>query len=80
MHIWIEPQTWEGDQKPLVQLDVKITNFLDMEKVSGSEAVGSPHRKCTCLALPARRRNVLKPAVFCRDGLLLNHQVVAFAR
>ncbi|KAI0927186.1 hypothetical protein AcV5_007789 [Taiwanofungus camphoratus] len=40
MHIWIEPEVWI-EEKPVVQLDVKVTSFLGNERVPGWRAIES---------------------------------------
>ena len=58
MHIWIEPADWEGPERPIVQLDVRLRHYLGREKVSGSEAVGSRNSGCKSpppLPLPSLR-------------------------
>ncbi|KAH9947599.1 mitochondrial protein Pet127-domain-containing protein [Amylocystis lapponica] len=42
MHVWIEPETWaDGEPKPLVQLNIKITNFLHKAPSNARKAVMS---------------------------------------
>ncbi|KZT73737.1 Pet127-domain-containing protein [Daedalea quercina L-15889] len=41
MRIWIEPARWHDPQKPVVQLDVKLTHYLGSKKVTGAQAVSS---------------------------------------
>ncbi|TFY67867.1 hypothetical protein EVJ58_g1354 [Rhodofomes roseus] len=42
MRIWIEPAEWrEGEQKPIVQLNVTLSHYLGSLRVSGKEAVTS---------------------------------------
>lgn len=42
MHVWIEPEEWaKSDEKPIIQLDVKFSNFLGYDSVPGPKAVDS---------------------------------------
>ncbi|CCM03501.1 uncharacterized protein FIBRA_05635 [Fibroporia radiculosa] len=41
MHVWIEPAQWSAEEKPIVQLNIELTHYLNNEEVSGRVAVGS---------------------------------------
>jgi hypothetical protein len=48
LNIWVEPLEWKGpeDQRPIRQLDVKITNLLGGDPVRGSRAVSEVDSQC----------------------------------
>ncbi|KAL6304323.1 mitochondrial protein Pet127-domain-containing protein [Sparassis latifolia] len=42
MNVWIEPLEWlHGEDKPVLQLDIKLWNYVGTEQVSGVKAVDS---------------------------------------
>ncbi|GBE84993.1 Pet127-domain-containing protein [Sparassis crispa] len=42
MNVWIEPLEWlHGEDKPILQLDIKLWNYVGTEQVSGVKAVDS---------------------------------------
>lgn len=48
LNIWIEPIEWEGleEDRPIQQLEVKVTSFLGNELVKGSKAVSEVDSPC----------------------------------
>ncbi|PCH40072.1 Pet127-domain-containing protein [Wolfiporia cocos MD-104 SS10] len=80
MHIWVEPQEWnQNSEKPLVQLDINITNVLNGEKVSGQIAAGSVEGqwdvqyKITKSMLPQEEIRARRQAAFDRQLLIYKY-------
>jgi len=49
LQIWVEPSEWDTKEGPcpIVQLDVRVTNYLNATKVDGSQAVSTIGLPCS---------------------------------
>jgi hypothetical protein len=48
MHVWVEPLEWEGEgDRPIAQLDVAVTNYLDEKDERGPRAVSTAGKACS---------------------------------
>ncbi|KAF8349333.1 mitochondrial protein Pet127-domain-containing protein [Amanita rubescens] len=41
LNIWVEPTDWDGKVRPIAQLVVKVTNYIETSEMSGSQAISS---------------------------------------
>jgi len=47
MNVWVEPTVWESSkERPIKQLEVKVTSYLDNHPVKGSAAVADVDSPC----------------------------------